>query len=71
MRLTIYLDRISEDEFNLSKLCVYPGSFGADRPVKKMCDVSADWSKGSHKLIAVAVDNSGQTKTIRRTFRVE
>jgi hypothetical protein len=70
-RLSLYLDRVSEDEFNPTKLCVFPGTFGARRAEEKACNARANWTRGSHKLIAVAVDNSGQTTTIERTFRVQ
>ncbi len=71
MRLSIYLDRVSEDEFYPTKLCVFPGIFGEDRPARKTCTVKADWTRGRHTLIAVARDNSGQTTTVERTIQVE
>lgn len=70
-KLTIYLDRISEDEFNPTQIAYFPGVFGADRPARKNQTVRADWSRGRHTLIAVAVDNSGRTTREERSFTVE
>jgi hypothetical protein len=71
MSLYIYLDRISDDEFDPTRLCYFPGTFGADQPVTKTCRTPANWPRGSHKLIAIAMDLSGQKKTVEKTFRVE
>nr|QNO48667.1 hypothetical protein AMAKCJMG_00001 [Methanosarcinales archaeon ANME-2c ERB4] len=74
MKLSIYLDRESEDEFNPTRLCYFPGypeSFGADRPTLKTCSAAIDWTPGRHVLIAVAKDNSGQTNRAARTIHVE
>jgi hypothetical protein len=73
MRLSIYLDRESEDEFNPTNLCYFPGypeSFGADRPTLKTCSAAIS-TPGTHVLIAVAIDNSGQTNRARRIIQVE
>jgi len=71
LRLSIYLDRISDDEFNSTRLAYFPGTFGTDRPVQKTQSVRADWSRGRHTLIAVAVDNSGRTTRADQVVQVE
>ena len=70
MRVSLYLDRVSDDEFDSKKLYDFPGLFGMDQPEPKTCRVRANWSLGQHKLIAVAVDNSGQRTRVERSFRV-
>ncbi len=71
MRMTVYLDRVSEDEFDSTKLCVFPGPFAAGQPANGTCRVPANWTKGKHVLKGVAADNSGQQTTVERAFFVE
>lgn len=71
MRASVYPGRVSEDEFNYTRLWVFPGPFGADRPARRTCRVPANWSSGQHLLIAVVVDNSGQQTRVERVFRVQ
>ncbi len=69
--VAIYLDRISEDEFDFTKICHLAGVFGRGRAERKRCaPVEAAWSPGQHTLIAVARSGSGLQTTVRRTFRV-
>jgi hypothetical protein len=70
MKVNVYLDQVSEDEFNPTRLCYFPGPFGANGTERKTCTVRADWSTGQHTLIAVAKDYSGQTSRVERTFHV-
>lgn len=71
MRASVYLDRVSDNEFDCTRLCSFPGTFGAGRPERKTCTVRADWSRGRHELIAVAEGNSGQTSRVIRVFYVD
>lgn len=77
MRVRVYLDRISNDEFDFTQICTIPGRFGVGQPERKRCprvpvvsSGSLDWSRGRHKLIGVAVDYSGNETTIERTIRI-
>lgn len=77
MRVSIYLDRISDDEFDFTRICTIPGTFGIGQSERRRCSRvsvissgSVNWSPGNHKLIAVAVDNSGNETTVERTVRV-
>lgn len=71
MKVNVYLDQVSEDEFNPTRLCYFHGPFGANGTERKTCTVRADWSTGRHTLIAVAKDYSGQTRRVQRTFQVD
>jgi hypothetical protein len=66
----LFLDRISEDEFDYTSLGVFPGTFGVGTPERREKTVTANWSIGTHKLIAVATGHSGETTTVERTFSV-
>jgi hypothetical protein len=74
--VSIYLDRISEDEFDYRKICYIPGVFGVAGPERKSCnrinvpENAAMWNRGSHTLIGVVESNSGIKTTVRRTFRI-
>ncbi|GBC60420.1 hypothetical protein DENIS_1372 [Desulfonema ishimotonii] len=71
MRVSIYLDRISEDEFDFTNICTIPGVFGVGQPEQKACPpVPVDWRPGTHVLIAVIKDNSGNETTVRTTIQV-
>ena len=76
-RVSVYLDRISDDEFDSTKICTIPGIFGVGQPEAKTCSPipvvssgSLDWSRGRHKLIAVVEDNSGNRMTVERRIRI-
>lgn len=71
MRVAVYLDRVSEDEFNPTMLCYFRGTFGDGRAENRTCTVRADWSRGRHAIIAVATDNSGLTRRVERNFYVD
>lgn len=71
MFASVYLDRVSDNEFDFTRLCYFPGTFGAVRPERKSCTVRADWSRGRHELIAVAESNSGQRSRVIRVFYVD
>ena len=70
MRVKLYLDRISDDEFDSTSLGVFPGVFGVGRPERRETTVTANWPIGSHTLIAVATDVSGAMSWVERTFQV-
>ena len=71
MRAKIYLDRVSNDEFDYTCLRSFPGVFGTGRPERRTCTVRADWSRGRHTLIAIAVDNSGNESRVQRVLYIE
>jgi hypothetical protein len=77
MRMEIFLDRISRDEFDFTGICTIPGRFGEGQPERKSCRTvpvvssgSLDWGEGSHKLIGVAKDLSGNETTIERMIQI-
>ncbi len=77
MKVHIYLDRISNDEFDYTVICYIPGNFGVGQPEIKRCPQvpvvssgSLNWGRGRHKLIGVAVDNSGNETTVERTIQI-
>ena len=77
MRVSIYLDRISEDEFDFTKICTIPGDFGVGQPEQRACPLvptvssgSLDWRPGPHRLIAVIKDNSGNETTVETVVQI-
>ncbi len=77
MRVDIYLNRISEDEFDFTKICTIPGDFGIGQPEQRACPPiptvssgSLDWRPGPHRLIAVIKDNSGNETTVETVVQI-
>lgn len=66
----IYLDAVT-GEFSSGKLlCTLKGPWINGFANKASCLVGTTWTRGSHKLIAVARDRAGNTRLTERTIRV-